>query len=482
VGVDWTPFSSGRWTVWHGEQTWVPYEPFGYVTHHYGNWVRVRNRWYWGPPVSRVMVRAGLPLFNIGFSWYPGRVGWINSSINIGWFPLAPYETYYSRRYWGPRSRVRHGRHNYYYNKHKYRHYRHARVLKHGDLYRHNNYRRAGLHKVKNHNHYRGAAFAPDRKYHHRKRINKYKSSNDRLRYKPHRSKIARIRKHDSKRVGKLRYNSRPLKRSYKKRDNPISRNNRSIITGKNRIGLNKKRSADVRTDRNRKRFLDNDFKKQSERKRSKSIDGNIRKKNKNRYTNADISTSRRITKNRDGSKTSVEKKTRNVIKQKPGKSLQKKRSTKKVTTRSDRTRDRNISKVVKEKTRRTVKMVKTRPDRFSKGSSSNVIKQRNSRSLKNDRTIKQNQKRTIRTSQRKIITPSTSKQSRKRSGSSISSRGRSVKQKTYGTGITRQNRSHQSKQGRNYESRHGRGRQSRQSSSPYAREGRSGNSRSRRN
>jgi hypothetical protein len=99
VALGWSPFTVGRWTDWYGDQTWIPAEPFGYVTHHYGNWIYVRNYWYWAPPV--VSVRFGLPLLDIGFFWYPGRVSWIHSGAYVGWVPLAPRETYYSHRYWG---------------------------------------------------------------------------------------------------------------------------------------------------------------------------------------------------------------------------------------------------------------------------------------------------------------------------------------------------------------------------------------------
>jgi len=99
VAVGWSPFTVGRWTDWYGDQTWIPAEPFGYVTHHYGNWIYVRNYWYWAPPV--VSVRVGLPLLNVGFFWYPGRVSWIHTGTYVGWVPLAPRETYYSYRHWG---------------------------------------------------------------------------------------------------------------------------------------------------------------------------------------------------------------------------------------------------------------------------------------------------------------------------------------------------------------------------------------------
>ncbi len=99
VAPGWSPFTVGRWTDWYGDQTWIPAEPFGYVTHHYGNWIFVRNYWYWAPPVLRV--RAGMPFLGIGFFWYPGRVTWIHTGPYVGWVPLAPSETYYCYRSWG---------------------------------------------------------------------------------------------------------------------------------------------------------------------------------------------------------------------------------------------------------------------------------------------------------------------------------------------------------------------------------------------
>jgi len=99
VAAGWSPFTVGRWTDWYGDQTWIPAEPFGYVTHHYGNWVYVGNYWYWAPPV--VSVRVGVPLLDVGFYWYPGRVSWIHTGTYVGWVPLAPFETYYCYRPWG---------------------------------------------------------------------------------------------------------------------------------------------------------------------------------------------------------------------------------------------------------------------------------------------------------------------------------------------------------------------------------------------
>ena len=99
VHVGWSPFTIGIWTEWWGDQTWIPLEPFGYITHHYGNWVYSRNCWYWAPPVAGLHVN--LPLLDIGFFWYPGRVSWIFRGAYIGWVPLSPREIYYSRHNWG---------------------------------------------------------------------------------------------------------------------------------------------------------------------------------------------------------------------------------------------------------------------------------------------------------------------------------------------------------------------------------------------
>ena len=159
VSVDWTPFSSGRWIVWHGDHTWVPCEPFGYVTHHYGNWVYVGNYWYWAPPVSAVMVSSGLPLLYVGSNWNPGRVAWVSSDASIGWIPLAPFETYYCYNYWGPWSQVRH--YNHYYDCHKYRHYQHARFIDHHRFYGSKNYQHEGLRKGYHNEKFRGTASVP---------------------------------------------------------------------------------------------------------------------------------------------------------------------------------------------------------------------------------------------------------------------------------------------------------------------------------
>ncbi len=104
VDPGWEPYSVGRWVDYYDDYCWVPSEPFGYVTHHYGNWFWANNYWYWSPPV--VTVGVGAPWWGIGFSWYPGRVGWLYGDSYVGWFPLLPWEPFYARHWWGPHSFV----------------------------------------------------------------------------------------------------------------------------------------------------------------------------------------------------------------------------------------------------------------------------------------------------------------------------------------------------------------------------------------
>ncbi|MCE5335174.1 MAG: FecR domain-containing protein [Desulfobacteraceae bacterium] len=140
VDSGWAPYTVGRWTDWYGDYTWIPYEPWGYTTSHYGYWFQANDYWYWAPPV--VSVGFGVPYWGIGFSWYPGRVGWLYSDVSIGWFPLLPWEPYYAHRWWGPWGFPWRGDRHHHYDYARFHNFDHARVIRHGDFTR-NNY--AGL-------------------------------------------------------------------------------------------------------------------------------------------------------------------------------------------------------------------------------------------------------------------------------------------------------------------------------------------------
>jgi hypothetical protein len=154
VGVGWAPFTVGRWIVWYGDHTWVPCEPFGYITHHYGAWVFVGGFWYWAPPLRRIRVRIGPPppLFPFPFFWCPGRVAWMHCSGRVGWIPLAPWERYYCRRRWGPRAVVVRNVNitNIHGNINRYRYARHAVVIDKKDLYRAHRYSNARVTGINN--------------------------------------------------------------------------------------------------------------------------------------------------------------------------------------------------------------------------------------------------------------------------------------------------------------------------------------------
>ncbi|MDD2851743.1 MAG: FecR domain-containing protein [Desulfuromonadaceae bacterium] len=93
LSADWAPYRSGRW-VWKGDDyVWISYENWGWAPYHYGRWAVVgRFGWCWIPPMRGNVY------------WGPGYVGWYNSGSHIGWTPLAPGETFYGHRNYGPHS------------------------------------------------------------------------------------------------------------------------------------------------------------------------------------------------------------------------------------------------------------------------------------------------------------------------------------------------------------------------------------------
>ncbi|MGA2107641.1 MAG: DUF6600 domain-containing protein [Syntrophorhabdales bacterium] len=196
VAAGWAPFTVGRWTEWYGDQTWIPAEPFGYVTHHYGAWVLVGTRWYWAPPVAR----PGLPLLDVGFAWYPGRVSWIQRDGYVGWVPLAPRETYYCHYAWGgPRAVVvtdiNIGRFNV--NVRNYAYARHAVIVSRNNFYGVNNYRNVQVTNA-NINNYRAAPVINNTvtdNYPNMRR--RYNYSNVTVNEKPHASVVNRIRQNE---------------------------------------------------------------------------------------------------------------------------------------------------------------------------------------------------------------------------------------------------------------------------------------------
>jgi len=80
--VAWRPYQDGWWEPsdtygW----IWDTYEPFGWITYHYGSWFYDSYQgWVWQP----------------GPVWGPAWVAWVESGDYVGWAPLPPaqYEGY----------------------------------------------------------------------------------------------------------------------------------------------------------------------------------------------------------------------------------------------------------------------------------------------------------------------------------------------------------------------------------------------------
>ncbi len=74
VATSWRPYYNGHWTRRHGRLTWVSYDNFGYLTHHYGRWsFSIDFGWYWRP----------------GRHYSPAWVAWNSYDNYIGWCPLG---------------------------------------------------------------------------------------------------------------------------------------------------------------------------------------------------------------------------------------------------------------------------------------------------------------------------------------------------------------------------------------------------------
>lgn len=199
VAAGWAPFTMGRWSMWYGDNCWIPAEPFGYLTHHYGSWVFVGGLWYWAPPVARIGIRIGppRPLLPIPFAWYPGRVGWIYSGVRIGWVPLAPFEPFYATRLWGPRVVVVGNVANINIQLRSFRYLNHAIIINQNNFYRVNTYGNVRIRNINNVtiiNNYRAAPVVNNSVIKNFNKIpQRFNFTNVRVERKPHRTTINRI-------------------------------------------------------------------------------------------------------------------------------------------------------------------------------------------------------------------------------------------------------------------------------------------------
>ncbi len=76
TSYDWMPYSDGRWIWTDYGWYWDSYEPFGFITYHYGRWFYDEYYgWVWMPD----------------YEWAPAWVEWRYNDVYVGWAPLPPY-------------------------------------------------------------------------------------------------------------------------------------------------------------------------------------------------------------------------------------------------------------------------------------------------------------------------------------------------------------------------------------------------------
>ena len=93
--ADWAPYRDGHW-IWVQPWgwTWVDEQPWGFAPFHYGRWAYVDDRWGWVPGSY-----VAQPVYAPALVAFVGAVAGVglaaSSGPAVGWFPLAPGETYW---------------------------------------------------------------------------------------------------------------------------------------------------------------------------------------------------------------------------------------------------------------------------------------------------------------------------------------------------------------------------------------------------
>jgi hypothetical protein len=79
IRINWMPYQIGRWVWTYDGWYWDSYEPFGFITYHYGRWYYDDYYgWLWYPD----------------YEWAPAWVEWRYDNDYIGWAPLHPYAVF----------------------------------------------------------------------------------------------------------------------------------------------------------------------------------------------------------------------------------------------------------------------------------------------------------------------------------------------------------------------------------------------------
>jgi hypothetical protein len=79
IRANWMPYQMGSWVWTYDGWYWDSYEPFGFITYHYGRWYfDDYYGWLWYPD----------------YEWAPAWVEWRYNNNYIGWAPLHPYAVF----------------------------------------------------------------------------------------------------------------------------------------------------------------------------------------------------------------------------------------------------------------------------------------------------------------------------------------------------------------------------------------------------
>ena len=111
----WIPYRQGRWIWTDDGWYWDSYEPFGYITYHYGRWYYDDYYgWIWVPD----------------YDWAPAWVEWRYDDYYIGWAPLPPYAEFsisiginYTHDYYVPYNHWHFVKYNHFCDPYVYNYY-----------------------------------------------------------------------------------------------------------------------------------------------------------------------------------------------------------------------------------------------------------------------------------------------------------------------------------------------------------------------
>jgi hypothetical protein len=115
VDREWQPYTDGYWIWTNDGWFWKSYEPYGYITYHYG-------RWYYDDYYGWIWVPDN--------QWAPAWVEWRYDDDYIGWAPLPPYAGFsasfginFTMNFFTPYNRWHFVRYRYFCDPYSYRYY-----------------------------------------------------------------------------------------------------------------------------------------------------------------------------------------------------------------------------------------------------------------------------------------------------------------------------------------------------------------------